>query len=244
MANPQPDKFVKISLELFEAIMRTHFSGTSRMVFDYIIRMTYGFQKKTFETTQHKIARELKITQPRVCDALQWLENRKMIINTKNRLILSRDCLTILGIQKDYDRWGDQYGKPINPENRLLTIRKTDNHPIKDKRKRSTKKQQSEKRIVFIPPTGEQLNSNGHGWVDAQAWDDFVQFRKEIKKPLTETAVKKNLEFLSKFKNQQKEIIDTSIRSRWQGLFPPKNQFQSDECDGPRSKILRAPDGI
>ena len=173
-----------------------------------------------------------------------------MIINTKNRVDLNRDCLTILGIQKDFDDWD------INTENRVITENRVDNNTenrvnilLKKKEKRPIKKTNTKKRvneIRFTPPTGAELSKNGNSWIDPQSWDDFVKFRDEIKKPLTETAVKKSINFLSKFKSQHIEIIETSIRSRWTGLFQLKNSSftSTDECDGPRSKILRAPDGI
>jgi len=107
MANPQPDIFLKISVELFEAIMRTHFPGNARMIFDYVIRMTYGYHRKTFETSQYQISKDLKIPRPRVSLALKWLKSMKMLNGNENVTVLSRNTKTILSIQKDFDRWGN-----------------------------------------------------------------------------------------------------------------------------------------
>lgn len=46
MANPQPDKFTKISNELYESIMQTDFSKRQRNILDFVIRMSYGCGKK------------------------------------------------------------------------------------------------------------------------------------------------------------------------------------------------------
>jgi hypothetical protein len=75
----------------------------------------------------------------------------------------------------------------------------------------------------YIPPTGDALKQNGHDWLDAKSWDDFVAHRGEIKKPLTEKAVEKSIALLQAHRGDQREIIEASIRSGWQGLFPLKH---------------------
>jgi phage replication O-like protein O len=99
------DGFVRIANELFDALLDVRIPGEVRRVFDYILRMTYGYNRKTFETTQHKIAQRLKTSQQRVYEALRWLTDANMITNTKNRVDLSANCLTTLGIQKRYRLW-------------------------------------------------------------------------------------------------------------------------------------------
>ena len=227
MANPQPDKFFKISIELFDAIMRTHFPGTARQVFDYIIRMTYGYHVKFFETTHHKIANDLKLQRQRVSEAIWWLEKNKLINGTEKRSVLSRNNLTVLSIQKDYEQWGNGTEKRSDSETERKNVPSTErisvHIPIKDKRYRvGTKNNGTEKRSVYKPPNGEELKSNGYPWVDVSSWNDFIQHRKEIKKPLTALAVKKSLQLLSTYPTRQREIVDVSIRNSWQGLFAPK----------------------
>lgn len=235
MANPQPDKFTKIANELLDAIIQTRIPAETRRVFDYIMRNTYGYSRKTFQTTQRKISNDLKTKQQRVYEAIKWLHERNMIINTKNRVDLNRDCLIILGIQKDYDRWN------INTEKRVITEKRVDNDTVfrktiiyKEKRKiRGNVKNDTEKRVDrYIPPTGDELKNNGHQWIDAPSWDEFVNHRKDIKKPLTELAVKKAIILLSNYKTQQKEIIDKAILSGWTGLFAPKkSEFKNITTD-------------
>jgi hypothetical protein len=57
------------------------------------------------------------------------------------------------------------------------------------------------------------------------AIDDFKEFRKKIKKPMTDKAVelfKKELNKLSKDEEVQTAIINQSIVNGWQGVFPLK----------------------
>jgi len=59
--------------------------------------------------------------------------------------------------------------------------------------------------------------------VDGQAWEDFLAHRKDIRKPLTPLAAKKVVTLLSRHTpEQQREMVDTTIRNRWTGVFPPK----------------------
>jgi hypothetical protein len=53
-------------------------------------------------------------------------------------------------------------------------------------------------------------------------WRDWIQHRKEIKKPLTKTATKHQVSFLRGMsESMAMASIQTSIRSGWTGLFPP-----------------------
>lgn len=226
MADVQTEHgYTKIANELLDAIIAIRIPGEVRRVFDFILRKTYGYKKKTFETTQHEMAKALKTTQPRIASALKWLTKSKMIINTKNCIVLSRNCKTILGIQKDFEKWVNDTEKRINTEKCIVNNTEKRIHTLLKKKEKGVKNKSLKKRIVYIPPTGEQLKSNGRPWINENSWNDFVQHRIEIKKPLTELAVKKSLDLLSQFKSSHSEIIDNSIRNGWTGLFKPKGSF-------------------
>lgn len=56
---------------------------------------------------------------------------------------------------------------------------------------------------------------------------DFIEFRKGIKKPMTERAIEllmKNLNGLTESLDEQVEIINQSIVNGWQGVFPLKRE--------------------
>ena len=55
-----------------------------------------------------------------------------------------------------------------------------------------------------------------------KVWDDWVEYRKERKKPLTPTTIKQQLEFLSnQNEHDATQSIILSIRNGWLGIFPP-----------------------
>jgi len=68
------------------------------------------------------------------------------------------------------------------------------------------------------------LNIDLPEWFDRKKWTEWVEYRKEKKKPIATTrGANMQITFLERFKNDYVEIIDTSIRNDWIGLFPPKD---------------------
>ncbi|CDH34731.1 conserved hypothetical protein [Xenorhabdus bovienii str. Intermedium] len=67
----------------------------------------------------------------------------------------------------------------------------------------------------FDPLTAKPEN------VSAETWADWVKFRQEIRKPLTETSCRQQAKQLAGCTNPD-EVICTSIANSWQGLFPDK----------------------
>lgn len=77
------------------------------------------------------------------------------------------------------------------------------------------KKAKSEKSEINMEPFHDtHLNDN---------WKQWVEFRKEIKEPLTAIASTRQINFLNKYHPDIAiEIIDRSIQNNWKGLFEPK----------------------
>lgn len=67
---------------------------------------------------------------------------------------------------------------------------------------------------VEIPFVGELLD----------AWNEWMEYRRERKLPNTNAGIKKQIKFLAGRPDDEiKTIIDSSIRNNWQGLFELKN---------------------
>lgn len=61
--------------------------------------------------------------------------------------------------------------------------------------------------------------------INKEALEEFKEHRKLIRKPLSELALKKNLKVLEGCSHEdQQRIVDTTIASGWQGLFPSKDK--------------------
>jgi hypothetical protein len=68
----------------------------------------------------------------------------------------------------------------------------------------------------------------------ANAWIDWVTYRKECRKPLTEKSVEEQIAFLA---TQPDPVgcIRQSIRNQWQGIFEVKNNGRPNSNVGPRN---------
>ena len=66
--------------------------------------------------------------------------------------------------------------------------------------------------------------------LNIKAWGEFEQHRKDMKKPLTDTARTKAANQICQLtQEEQQETIDRSIQSRWAGLFPEKEKSKSNK---------------
>jgi phage replication O-like protein O len=101
MANPQPDTFTKISNELLDAIYHTNFSPHEGRVFWFIVRKTYGFQKKTDWISESQFAKGIGLDRRIIHRNLKQLRARNIItaIHADGKKRIS------YGIQKDYEKW-------------------------------------------------------------------------------------------------------------------------------------------
>jgi len=59
-------------------------------------------------------------------------------------------------------------------------------------------------------------------WLNKEAWAEWVQFRKEIRKKLVQTTISRQLKFLEQHKDNHVVILEQSIQNGWQGLFDVK----------------------
>lgn len=62
--------------------------------------------------------------------------------------------------------------------------------------------------------------------VNRDLWNQFVEMRNSLKKPLTENAVKLVLKKLTEFGQLANQAIETSIIGNYTGIYPPKAQSQ------------------
>lgn len=94
MANPQPDKYTKISNELFEAILQTDFSKRQQNILFFIFRLSYGCGKK------HAA---LKPSDFELCGVRKThIKSELNYLKDSNVLHISND---IYSLNKDYDTW-------------------------------------------------------------------------------------------------------------------------------------------
>lgn len=107
---------------------------------------------------------------------------------------------------------GNRIPSEVEPIPYINTNRNTD---------RNSYRNTNNKREAVYYPLDERLNL---------AFTDYVEMRKQIKKPMTSKAIDlamKKLEELSKGDNDiAVQILDQSVLNSWQGLFPLKEEKQ------------------
>lgn len=144
-------------------------------------------------------------------------------LNSKKPAIVS--VRNILKEKSLYDYVNKLYGNDYLMINQSLlnskpTVKDKDKDKDKDKNrdKDKDKSKVKDKDIVVFP---ESLNSPDF----KKAWSEWEQHRKEIKKKLTPTTIKRQLKTLSQFKIEIAiSSIEKSIQQGWTGLFPEKEQ--------------------
>jgi uncharacterized protein YdaU (DUF1376 family) len=100
--------------------------------------------------------------------------------------------------------------------------------------KQSTKRARSDHES---PPNHKPLTINHKPeWLNATAWDEFEQHRKDIRQPLSDLARTKAQNQLKDLTfDQQAIVIDKTIQNRWRGLFPEKLHGTHQQSDKPQS---------
>ena len=113
MANPQPDKFTRISNELFDALIRTKIPSEARQVLDFIIRKTYGYNKKEDQISTSQIMEATALNRKAIERARKTLRamnlitthinkgSRKASTTPKNR----GSQILFYSFNKDYETW-------------------------------------------------------------------------------------------------------------------------------------------
>jgi len=91
---------------------------------------------------------------------------------------------------------------------------------------KNEKNENNEKNVNKYYPTDDALD---------KAFSDFVEFRKKIKKPMTDRAIELNMKDLEKLSGGDNDlaikIINQSIKRGWQGLFELKEDKQQSLAD-------------
>jgi len=126
---------------------------------------------------------------------------------TKNKLI-----------EVDYidDTW-----QPVKWDKRQY---KSDNSTERSRKCRINKESKSVARTNPYVSVSVSVSDN----INKKALEEFKEHRKLMRKPLSGLALKKNIKVLEGCSyDEQQRIVDQSIASGWQGLFPLKDKKQS-----------------
>jgi len=101
VASPQKENgYTAIANELFDALIKTRIPGEARQVLDYIIRRTYGWNKKETAITNREFMLATGLRRQNVYRAVKHLLNRNLI-----GIKIDSSGKKIYRLNKDFDMW-------------------------------------------------------------------------------------------------------------------------------------------
>jgi len=131
-------------------------------------------------------------------------------------------------------RWGSSSNAPSNASSKAKAVlQQCHPEPEPEPEKRKTPP---------TPPRGGVVGDIVPDGVAEEAWADFVEHRKEIRKPLTARSASKAANLLREYPPEvQHEMVNTTIVSRWTGIFPPKqgNNYEASGANRVESRTER-----
>lgn len=183
MGNPQLEGgYIKISTELWEALMAIRIPGEARQILDCIIRKTYGWGKKSDVISLSQFEKETGITKTHVHRAIKKLQDMNVITQKGNKY----------SINKMYNSW------------RRLP-KKVTNKPLPKKVKHVTKKgnEVTKKGNKKLPKKGNTINTTINTYtIDTITKDTVRDFR--LAEEMMEGLKNSNKAFAQKFDTASK----------------------------------------
>ncbi|EAA7748657.1 MULTISPECIES: replication protein [Salmonella] len=253
--------YLRLANQIQDALCIVELSGREFRVLNAIIRLTYGWSKKSDRIANSLIADKTTLKVKHVSEAVLSLAYRNIII--LRRIGQTR----YIGINTNLDKWA--YSKPhcskcpvSFPDDEIATwiisVPETrDSYPRKGGR--ASPKTGNTKDIIpktnikdltpFNPPKGkvkfDPLSIPVPEWLNAASWNEWVTYRQQSGKPIkTELTVTKAFRLLKECLDEGHDpvnVINTSIANGYQGLFKPKFAL-NDRRAGRDVNHISAPD--
>jgi phage replication O-like protein O len=140
MANPQPDKFLKLSIEVVEKLAGLRIPGEAMQVLWVIFRKTYGFNKKTDWIGLGQFQDMTGLKKPSVIRALKLLESMNLISKNANAVSEKANPNGVTyGFQKDYDLWRP-LAKKLTFTKKLTTVSENANDRLRKSKRTVSEK--------------------------------------------------------------------------------------------------------
>ena len=151
------------------------------------------------------------------------------------------------------DKW-DEYQSPDDSKERVSRFRNKKKQGVTTKKRsgnavtpsRDTDKDRDIDKNPPQPPKGfDALSLELPPSVSSEIWSSWVKHRKEIKHPLTEETVRKQLAMLAA-KSQANAMIEQSIREGWTGIFELKIESKNGKptMEDARDRAMKAIEGM
>lgn len=225
MSCPQKENgFTPIANELMDALCRHRIPGEDRQILDVIFRKTYGFNKQDDFISLSQFEGMTGIKKPNIISCLKSLLSKRIII-----IQMDNKMRKVYRINKDYEKW-IRYANRSQLSKRITPIIQKDNASLSKRipTKENNTKDNITKEKVTIPE-----------WVPLKTFQEYVDMRKRIKKPLNEQSYPRFFSHLEKLCQSSdaspEDILNQSIVNGWQGIFELRRngvkRFNDEDLD-------------
>lgn len=216
--------YTKVANEIQQLKPRLKMAGRDWQVFEAIIWLTYGWNKKQDRVTNTVIAEMTDLSDKHVCDAIKALAERQIIFSRK------QGSMKLVGVNTELSAWILERPKSgtKSPESGITFPESGKSSP---KTVTTQYKNKNSNKTPLNPPEGkaksfDPLEIPIPEWLDSNAWREWVQYRAQAKKPIkTVMTITKAFNLLKECFDEghnPAEVINTSIANGYQGLFKPK----------------------
>lgn len=255
MANPQPDKYTKLSNELLEALAKIRVPGEAMQVFLAVMRLTYGWNRTWAHIKIGEISERTGLAKPHVSRSLKKLALMGLIIINKDNAVINNDNSPAhkYRINKDYDSW-----KPIKKGSKAII--NNDNDPLSimimpvinndnDKSPQAADSGRSEAPKESIKENKDKrerdarVRANGHSHSSLSALDFLAMARGDLGKTEEYESLRKiitNADEFEKFLDRieaglLKQPLKTELRN-WQAHY--ENYCQRNGIVKPKKQVF------
>lgn len=216
--------YTKTANEIQKLKPRLKMAGRDWQVFEAIIWLTYGWNKKQDRVTNTVIAEMTDLSDKHVCDAIKALAERKIIFSRK------QGSMKLVGVNTELSAWILERPKSgtKSPESGITFPKSGKTSP---ETVTTQYKNKNSNKTPLNPPEGkaksfDPMDVEFPEWLEKNAWQEWVQYRKESGKTIkTMMTVTKAFNLLKKFfdnGHNPADVINNSIANGYQGLFEPK----------------------
>jgi phage replication O-like protein O len=217
------DGHTRIANELLEAIISFDFSKRQYKVVLFVLRKTYGWNKKADVMSLSQIMEGTGLDRANCSRTLAELGEMKVLLKQQQA------AGNLVELNKKYKQWVVLPNQQPVAKTATKVLPKRQFAVVEMATTKDTTKRQLKTRENFSLPE----------FIPADAWEGFVSMRNAIKKPMTDRAITIALNKLKAWHEagfSVAAILDQSTFNRWQDLYTPKDAPAAKQT--PRRKTV------
>jgi phage replication O-like protein O len=217
------DGHTRIANELLEAIISFDFSKRQYKVVLFVLRKTYGWNKKADVMSLSQIMEGTGLDRANCSRTLAELGEMKVLLKQQQA------AGNLVELNKKYKQWVVLPNQQPVAKTATKVLPKRQFAVVEMATTKDTTKRQLKTRENFSLPE----------FIPADAWEGFVSMRNAIKKPMTDRAITIALNKLKAWHEagfSVAAILDQSTFNRWQDLYAPKDAPAAKQT--PRRKTV------